>query len=364
MAAQDGISPKRMMYSAACFIQASGLLAAFFIPLTNQDSWLPTVAATLLSVPLAIVYGRLIELYPGKSLVGMLREAFGNIAGKIISAAYVYFFFILTLLNTNDQSDLIKSSIYDKTPKFVITVLFVALCAWAMRHGSEVLTGYAGLFSTASFIIMIIATIFLFNLMDFENFLPILRKEPFAYAHATGVIVPVIFGESIALLMLAPLINQTKGIKKYLSAGFLIGGGWLLLTLFVDISVLGNTLPFFIQPAFETLKMVRAAEFINRIDVLFATMFVILLLFKVSVLFYAFTAALGELFGIKHFKPLIYPLAIIVAVLSMNIFESSIIHGAVSRTVLTLLWIVLTIIIPLITLIVASLKSSRLGAAE
>ncbi len=56
-------------------------------------------------------------------------------------------FLTLTCLNLNDLGGFVHNIMMKKTPFLVILVIFMAVCAWAVRHGLETVVHYNFLFS-------------------------------------------------------------------------------------------------------------------------------------------------------------------------------------------------------------------------
>ena len=69
------------------------------------------------------------------SLPEINNAVFGRVVGKTISVFYIFFFVSLALLNTRVLGDFINSSVLRQTPIMIVSIIFILVCAWAVRKG-------------------------------------------------------------------------------------------------------------------------------------------------------------------------------------------------------------------------------------
>ena len=216
-----------------------------------------------------------------------------------------------------------------ETPDVAILIVFMAVCAWAVYHGLQVVTRYSSFFVSIAVIFLVVATIFTINLMKLENFLPMFDQPVMNYVQGTNIILMIPFGEIIVFLMIAPCVFRPKkggGLGKYVLGGFAIGGMTLLSVVFRDTAVLGNTLGLFSLPSFETLRMVSVSEALSRMEILFAIVLVVLLFFKVMMLYYITAIAARHLLNLKSHRPLVLVIGAFSIVYALLLFSSNVDH--------------------------------------
>lgn len=358
------ISATQFMFSIVIFIRSSSLLSAFFFSITKQDSWLIVLFGTVVCIPLLWVYVALAKQYPDKSLIQINDEVFGRIGGKIVSVFYIWFFFTLTTLNLRDLGGFVNKSIMILTPNTVIISIFIILCAWSVYYGLEVVTRYSIVFTIISTAILIVSILATFNIMNFENFLPIFHQPVNSYIHGTHIISTIPFGELVVFLMIAPNVEgKEKGLAKYFYGGFFIAALLILLVILRDTAVLGNMLELLSLPSFEALRLATLFETISHIEILFAVLLILFLFFKISILFYTSILAVSHFFKIKSYRPLILPASALIVVYSITIFENVIMHTTISRGTAPFFWVFIEMILPFITLMVSYIKKAIKKAA-
>jgi spore germination protein KB len=348
----ERITPFQFMFTVACFLQSSALLSAFFAPITKQDSWLVVLFGMVCAMPALLVYCAIMKSFPGQNLIQITLGALGKAGGTVVSLMFIWFFLTLSALNMRDFGQFIRQIMLVETPTIAVVALCAALCAFAVLKGVKVVTRYAPAYSLLSISLTVFAIILTIKLMNFDNFLPVLAQEPIKYVQATNIMFSIPFGELVVILMIAPSVGQGKKKKGlYLFGGFLIGSGTILSVVARDTAVLGQVGSLFSQPSFEALRLARFLD-LNRMEVLFAVVLIVLLFFKISCLFYVSVLAIAQLFGLKNYHPLVLMLGALIVGYSVFVFPTSKIHSAYSRETAPILWVVFEFLLPLLVLIV------------
>ncbi len=359
------ITPSQMMFSAACFIQSSSLLSAFLTGVTGYDSWFAVAASIVVCLPILMVYLGLAKMYPGKNLMEINDLAFGKIIGKAASFLHILFFLTLTALNLRDISLFVQQTIMDKTPAIVLSIACILVSAMAVRNGLQVVTRFAFLFITISIAVLGSSLLFASDLMDLDNFLPMLQQPVKTYVQGTNIALSIPFGELVVFLMILPYVREKqKPIGRYFLGGFLLGSVLFLLVVFRDTAVLGNTLSLFALPAFETLRLITVFGTLSRLEILFAVVLVILLFFKVSLLHYVTSLSVAQVFGMKSYKPLALSIGVLTIGYSFTLYPSNIQHASSGSETSTILWQVFEFILPLLALVIGKIKKGKAKGAE
>jgi spore germination protein KB len=351
------ITSFQFMLSIACYIQASSLLSAFFAPITKQDSWMIVLFGMTAAAPVLLLYIIIIRSFPDKNLIEICKAVFGRAIGALVSLMFIFFFLTLTSLNLLDLSVFMRQTILVETPTVATVTLAMVVCAYAVYKGLKVVTRYAPAFVLLSYIVMVTAVVLTLNIMNFDNFLPILNQPVSSYVQGTHIIMTIPFGELVVFLMVAPAVKrQKKSVGVYIFGGFLLGSITLLTVVARDNAVLGNVAPLFTLPPFETLRMVSIAGALNRMEILFAIVLIILLFFKISFLFYVTVLATAQLFDLNSYHPLVLIMGALVIAYSTFIYPSTVTHADAGREVEPVLFLLFEMLLPLAILIVGRIR--------
>lgn len=351
------ISAIQFLFSVACYVQASSLLTGMVSSVAKHDSWLIEIFAYLAGLPVLLMYILLAKKFPHCNLIEINDHVFGNIAGKVVSCFYLWFFLTLTALNLRDLGDFTRQTIMSSTPNIIILVTFILLCAYAVLHGFNVVTRYGAFFSLVYVVTLLIVFFLTFRLMRFENFLPMLQMPAKSYLQGTNMLLTIPLGEIVAFLMITPTVDiDKKKIGRYFFLGYTLGSLTLLFVFLLDTAVLGNLLDFYILPSFETLRMVGLTQTLSRMEILFAINIMVLLFFKISILLYVTVLATAQICKLKSYRHILLVVCAVVVPYAILVYPSTVEHATSGRTVEPVFWLLFEIILPLLTLILAYLR--------
>ncbi|OJU16824.1 MAG: hypothetical protein BGN88_08075 [Clostridiales bacterium 43-6] len=352
----ETITGGQLTFAIGAFILGSSLLTSFVLSVSAQDSWLMVLISTLISFLIYWMYIVLSQKFPGKDLIEINDEVFGSIVGKIISLFYLYFFFSLAALNTKDVGNFVSGYVLPESPGPVVLVMFVFICAWAVRKGVSTMLRYGFLFTIMSVLFLGFSIIFLIKDMHFGNFLPFLHLPIATYLQSINIITIIPFCEIVVFFMIFPHIDQPKKLKKSVLFGLLIGATMLFLIIARDTAVLGNTTNILSMPSYESVRIINISNVITRTEILFAIAFLVLLFFKISIIYYAIVITLARIFKLRTYRPIVYVTGIIIIVYALITFDSPMENAFWGSNVAPIFSSLFEVLLPLITLIIAQIR--------
>lgn len=351
------ISPARFMFAIICYIQGSSLLTSFIVAVTDHDSWIAVLIATVVFLPVIWLYRVLVVRYPNQNLLEMMETVFGKPIGKALGVLYVWFFFTLASLNLYDLGDFTRLTLMEQTPNVVLVILCLIVAAMAVRHGLRAVAWYSSLYMIVSFTIFALTILLVLNSLNFDNFLPMFELPAIKYAQGAHIISTIPFGELVAFLMITPNVNLTpKATTKCMLFGFLIGAATTLLVVARDTAVLGNTMKMFALPSLVTLTLVHLGEALSRVEILFAIILVMLLFIKITFLIYVSVRAIAQVVGAKSIKHLTLIAGAFMVAYGQTLYHDSMEHALSAHEIVPIAWTFFEALIPLVLLIVAMLR--------
>ncbi len=237
-------------------------------------------AASLLIVGL---YALLSKRYAGMSLPQINSAVFGRAVGKIVTVLYVFYFVSLALLNTRDLGDFIASSVLRQTPRTLIFVVFIAVCAWAVRKGPVNMTRYAFLATTVSIAAILTNTLFLADKNNPQNLLPAFTLPVRNYLIGAHIVTMLsarywllcVYTPQDRPLEFAAAMRKGQTIAAVMRfcCGFGIRSCW---NRYLDPSM----------PCITPARYINIGDVLTRVEYLHIVL-VALMFFKVSVVYYA-----------------------------------------------------------------------------
>ena len=351
------IQGTQFMMAIACFIQASSLLTSFLSAITHQDSWLVVLIGIIVCLPLIWLFRCLMVRFPDRNLLQILEDVYGKAPGKILGLAYIWFFLTLCSINLIDLGDFTKLVIMRRTPSVVLILLCVLVSSMAVRRGAKLVTRYSTLFVAVAMFILLLSIGLVFNIADMENFFPMFEYPAKRYIQGTHIIATIPFGELVAFLMIHPCVKMTRReTTKYLFTVFGLGAFTVLSVLMRDIAVLDNTLALFTLPNLITLQLVNFGMSLSRVEILFMVVLIMLLFFKITLLYYVTMMSIAQLLHVKAYRYLVLALGILLVAYGLTLYPSPVEHAASAQQITPILWSVFEIFIPLVTLLVAIIR--------
>ena len=296
-------------------------------------------------------------MFPIQNLLQILVEVYGPVVGKVIGCAYIWFFFTLAALNLTDLGNFTKLTIMQETPNAVLLLMCILVSAFAVRNGIKLVTKYATLFTVTASIIAIICVMLLLNQINLENFLPMFDLPSEKYAQGVHIASTIPFGELVVFLMIHPCVKLSRSdATKYLFLGFWLGGITILIILLLNIGVLGNMLDMFTLPTLVTLRLVNLGIALSRMEVLFAIILIMLLFFKITILYYISVLAVAQLFNIKAYQHLVLAAGALMIAYGLTLYPSLVEHAASAQEIVPFLWTPFEILLPMLTFMIAKIR--------
>ena len=94
----------------------------------------------------------------------------------------------------------------------------------------------------------------------------------------------------------------------------------------------------------------------SRVEALFAISLIILMFFKISLLYYVSVMGIAYLFKMKSYQSLVLSVGVIIIIYSYTVYPSIIVHMKSGSETAPFVWMIVEVILPLITIIVAKIR--------
>lgn len=237
----------------------------------------------------------------------------------------------------------------------ILTVMY------GVYKGIEVIARTGELFLTLLCLLAVSGFILVISagLVDLHRLQPMLEdgwQRVFKVVFSETLYVP--FGEMIVFTMLFPYMNNPEKMKQAAIAGMVLSGLNLAIIMTINVAVLGtDVVARSAFPLLDQIQRIRIANFLERLDVIFMLALIIGGFFKVSVFFYAAVIGTANVFRVQNYQRLVYPLGLMVLLLSIAIASNYPEHITEGLKIVPLyIHIPLQIIVPLCLLLIAVVR--------
>ena len=257
------ISRKQLTYSVGAFIFGASLLTSNLYYFAENDSWVSVLIGLVVSLMIVGLYTVMANRYPGLGLTQINKAVFGKTLGKIVSGLYAYYFLSLAYFNTRNLGDFLNGVALPETPKVLIFIIFIMVCAWAVRKGPSNIARYGFLAVFIAFAAIVFNGLLLINRTHLEFLQPALTLPLRDYLIGAHIVTMLPFCEIIAFMTFIPYLRAPEAFGSAMRRGLLIGAAVLMLIVLRDITVLGPFTAIFAQPTFFRYPVYRHWRYLN-----------------------------------------------------------------------------------------------------
>jgi spore germination protein KB len=283
----------------------------------NRDMWLAVLVAFAMAVPLALLYARLIHLFPDKDLYDMQLVLLGPVFGRITMLLFTLFSFHLGALVIRNFLEYIQGVSYQYAPQYLFALPIGLLCIWVVKAGIGTLGRWSVVVLPLFLIVIIIVSLLSKGLWNPENLAPILYDGWKPVLKGAVDIVSFPFMETILLVfVLKPLAAKNAG-NKILLLGFAVSAAILMIIYACNTMVLSyeqiNTYYF---PSYEVVSLIDLGDFIQGIQAITVFLFLFAGLVKISTCLYVSAQGAAKLLG-QGYRSLAAPVGLLMLTFSL-----------------------------------------------
>lgn len=322
----------------------------------HQDSWLAILFAWIASYFLIGVYVYISTLYPNKTLIEMLREAFGKIVGTIIGIIYVWYFLHLAALIYRSFGEYMVTVNYTETPRIFISIVLMLVSVYALKSGLEVM----GRTGEISFAVVPLTVIFisgmLIKFIDVKRLQPVLEHGIGPVLKTSFAVLTFPFGEAIAFMMIFPFLNDQRKLLRTSFVSVTIAGFLLFSITLRNMLILGPDMASrALFPSHTVATLLPGAV----LDPFLSLAFLALGGFQSLICAYAAILGITQICYLDDYKPLVFPVMIIIVSLSNWLYKDLSSMLRVAKEIYPFYAIPFQFIIPFILLIVSIIKKRK-----
>lgn len=281
-----------------------------------------------------------------------ISPMFGKAVALIYGTTFLY-----GIIVTMSRFDMFATSIiFPKTNFTGFLIVVIAACMLAAILGIESITR-SGSFVFLVFIASFFAVVFsVYKNIDFTNFSPVFYNGAGSTLKSSFMSVSRTLELSGVLILMSKIKgNIRKGITFWI-IGFNL---FQALLIFLMIGVMGDFLKTQLFPAY-TLAVVAEYGFLQRVDVLLTSTWILCVYIKVSILLYIFKDCMKILISDKYEKSYIIVSSIIVSIIISFLNPTAYSMGYLLKPIIPLVLFSLSvIIIPCIVLIYERVKGVK-----
>ncbi|TQR18634.1 spore gernimation protein [Psychrobacillus soli] len=329
---------------------------------SKQDAWIAAIIGTGIGLLIVWLYTKMGLWFPNLTFVQMNETLFGKWVGKAFSFLFVCMTLLYTAILLYNSGAFLNTHGMSSTPMAATNILMAIILVMAVRLGIETIARSAEIFIGVFFLLFIILVVFIAPQIQFENIQPVFDVDIKSLAQSSLTLIVVSSVNAVSLLMIFPaFINKPKSAQKSFFIGNLIAGLVIIIITLLCILILGADLTARqMFPGYGLAKMINVGNFINRVEAIMGTLWIISLYFKMVLYFYASVYGLAQILNLKDYRPLTYPLGMIVIVLSLVIYPNVMYQKKFETTTGLYFSLTIGLLLPLLMVGVYAIRKKQL----
>jgi len=317
---EQRISDKEAICIITSFIMGSTLITGISNNAKN-DAWISVILGMLFSVPMFLIYSRIISLFTDKNLFKILDTIFGKYIGKFVSVLYIWYAFHLGALVTRNFGEFVNTVTMPETPMLVLMISLMFVCIVAVKLGVEVTGRMAAFFMPIMVAMLVFVQILAIPQLKINNIKPILKDIlPVLQGGFSAFAFP--FAETVlAMGAFNSLETKRSPFKIYFSALIFAGIIIIIITL-RNIAILGRLMDNLYFPSYVAVSQIRIGYFLQRMEVTVAFIFTITILCKTIVCLLTVCNGIAYVFNLKEYKSVTIQTGILMTLFAYIVYNN------------------------------------------
>lgn len=353
---KEGISNKQIQLLIFSYCIGAYLLFGMGSEI-KQDAWIASILAIIFSIPIVMMYGKIMSLYPGKNLFYILEEIFGKVFGNIFNMIFIFHAFFLGSYILKDFVDFIKTTALSKTPVLVPMICIGILIVWILKEGIEVLSAWAKFLVRIVLISIILMWVILIPEMHISNLQPVLYNDLKAILKHTLFLITFPFTEVIIFLNFFDYVDYNSETKNVFIKPLILAGVLVVLYTMINIMLLGEEFySLCYYPGYESVKRLNLGNEFQRLEIIVSIAFTIIQFLEINFCVLGVSKGITKVFNLKNYRTILIPIVILLSVFAHIMFGSAMEAFEVVKKLWPTYGIVMQIILPLIIFIFATIK--------
>lgn len=358
------INPYQFMVLVVLFSVGTSILIvpSFLASETKQDAWIVAILGTAIGLIVIWLFCLIAQWFPDLTFVQMMEKVLGRWLGKAASLLFVFMSFVYTAILLYYSGTFLNTHLMPNTPMVALNILLAIIIVMGVRLGLETIARSAEVLILICLIFFLFLVFFISPQVNFDNLQPVFEAEPKKIVQTSLSFIEVTSVNAIVLLMIFPaFINTGIKAKKFFLIGNLLGGIVIIIFTFLCVAVLGayNT-GIELYPGYALAKRINVGEFIQRIEALMGTLWIIALYYKATIYFYVTVLGFAQIFNLKDYRPLTIPFGIIAVVISIVIFPDVIYQQRWNTTIGLMFSYTIGIFLLLLLIVVYAIRRKQL----
>ncbi|WP_058303398.1 GerAB/ArcD/ProY family transporter [Gorillibacterium timonense] len=298
---------------------------------------------------------RLHQYYPGDTPIQYFPKLLGKIPGKALGFLYVLLHIFMAALVLREYSEFIMGPFLDQTPILAVMGSVLAVCAYAVHKGIEVLARISVLFVMPFMALIVFTMVLLYPVLEPRNALPFLEFGIVPSLKGSYVAQGWMSEFSLVAYFMPFLPVGAKPVKAMTRAVLLVIATLVTVnsTALLLFGILTQNLSY---PFLVAVRFISYANFFEHLEAAAMVIWVATLIVKLSVFYYISVSNIAQWIQMPDYRPLVVPIGGIILVTGVVMVPNQETLSLFLNMAAPALFLLFLLIIPLLLWALASIR--------
>lgn len=328
------------------------------VEIAGTAGWILPIYTGVIALLFFLCISKLFASFNGKDIIDVSEIAGGKPFVVFTGIVIVIFFMFIISSSLRLYSEQMKSMAFENSPISFITLLFLVGMVIAVYLGIETIVRFQAVLVPVSIAAFLIFLIGLTPYCEIDNIFPLLGNGA-EKLFVSGALKVSEFSELFMLFMLFPFLQKHSDFKRVgwfsiiASTFFMTSLNLVYICVFEYPAGLTSFLP-----AYRMARIIDYGRFFEKTDSLLVITWSTMVFMYLSAGFYFIIYSYAKTFGLKYYRPLIVPFAIILFALSLLPSSMAEATNIIVMYFRNYSWIV-AFVFPIIILVMARIRLKR-----
>ena len=325
----------------------------------EQDAPLAIIMSTLAGLLIAAIVGTVIRDSNGAPFLDWVGEKSSPVVSTILGLLMLQFYLDTTATILREFVNFIKDNVLINTPVTVLVILILFITIYMVRQGIE---SIARVNSLVILLYLFFVPLYLFGLYQDMNVHHLLPMFDHTLAELTlASLTPTAWMSEVAvLLFLAPYLQYPHRARIIGWTGLLFVAALMMFSLITALMVFGSEfIKLNAYPGFATVSIVRIGRFVEKLDILFISYWVLSIYLKFSIFLFVTVECFKQTFRVGSSRPFIGALGLVIALECLFSWQSSAKLNVYNKEGRFMVFLLFNVLVPLGAFLLSRVQKSK-----
>lgn len=325
----------------------------------EQDSLLAIMMSTLIGFGIAALIGTIIRNNNGAPFLDWIGARSSPLLATLLGLLLLQFYLDTSAIILREFVNFVKDNVLLNTPISVLTTLILVITIYMVRQGIECI---ARVNSLILLLFLFFIPLYVFGLasdMNVHRLLPIFDHSLSTITLAS--LTPTSWMSEVAILLfLAPYLKSPQKARLMGYMGLLFVFLMMMFSMITTMMVFGpQYLKLTAYPGFSTVGIIQIGKFIENLDILFISYWVLAIYLKFSIFLFATVECFKQTFRVKSSRPFIGALGLVITLECLFTWTDPAKLNMYNKEGRFLVFILFNVLLPLAVLLLTGLRQAK-----